>query len=469
MAESQNTEWKESWRDEYLKWICGFANAQGGKIYIGINDDGQVIGLNNSKSLLEEIPNKIVTTLGIVADVNLLSAEGKEYIEICVPKSNMPIAYRGVYHYRSGSTKQELKGAALHEFLMKKLGLTWDDVVSERATLDDIDPEAVMYFQRMSVAHNRMAAESITDDIAVVLDNLNLLDDGKLKNAAILLFGKNPGKFVTSCDFRIGRFIKDDSDLIFQDVIEGDLIRMADRVVNILRSKYLISPIHYEGLQRIEPLEIPEDSLREAIFNSIIHKLYTGVHTQMKVWNDKIELWNDGGLPFDMTIESLMLDHSSKPRNPNIAAVFYKAGFIESWGRGITKIRNGFLSAGLPEPLFEESCGGIRVTMYRPQMPGAEKDTEANGTEEAIIEIGGEVDSKENTGGEMDFKEKTGEKTGEKILLLMGKNPSITYEELAKELSMSKSGIGYAVRKLRNEGLVERVGSDKGGTWKVNG
>lgn len=81
MAESQNIEWKESWRDEYLKWICGFANAQGGgKIYIGTRDDGTVIGVSNSKKLLEDIPNKIQNKLGIMADVNLLTEGELDYI-----------------------------------------------------------------------------------------------------------------------------------------------------------------------------------------------------------------------------------------------------------------------------------------------------------------------------------------------------------------------------------------------------
>ncbi|MCD8097901.1 MAG: putative DNA binding domain-containing protein, partial [Lachnospiraceae bacterium] len=217
MKESQNIEWKESWRDEYLKWICGFANAQGGKIYIGMNDAGKVTGLKNSKLLLEELPNKITTNLGIISDVNLFAKGDKDYIEIIVSKSNMPISYRGVYYYRSGSTKQELKGAALQEFLLKKLGLTWDDTLSERATFDDIDAEAVMYFQKMAVSNHRMSEESVTDDIYTVLDNLNLIgENGKLKIAAVLLFGKNPGRYVPSCDFRIGRFIKDNTDLVFK-------------------------------------------------------------------------------------------------------------------------------------------------------------------------------------------------------------------------------------------------------------
>ena len=95
LSESQNIEYKESWRDEYLKWICGFANAHGGLIYIGVNDNKEVIGLPDAKKLMEDIPNKIVNYLGIVEDVNLLAEDDKEYIEIDVAPSNMPIAYKG--------------------------------------------------------------------------------------------------------------------------------------------------------------------------------------------------------------------------------------------------------------------------------------------------------------------------------------------------------------------------------------
>ena len=111
--ESQNTEYKESWNDKYLEWICGFANAQGGKIFLGVNDAHEVVGLQDSKRLMEDIPNKIVTHLGIVADVDLHKADDLDYIEIQVEPNSVPISYRGHYHYRSGSTKQELKGVAV--------------------------------------------------------------------------------------------------------------------------------------------------------------------------------------------------------------------------------------------------------------------------------------------------------------------------------------------------------------------
>jgi len=108
--ESHNTEWKQKWRDEYLKWLCGFANADGGILYIGMDDSGKAVGVSNAEKLLEDIPNKARDVLGIIPSVNLIEKDGKELLEIVVEASSYPINYKGGYHYRSGSTKQELKG-----------------------------------------------------------------------------------------------------------------------------------------------------------------------------------------------------------------------------------------------------------------------------------------------------------------------------------------------------------------------
>ena len=139
MSESQNVEWKESWRDEYLKWICGFANAQGGKIYIGTNDD-----------------DKVRDVLGIIVDVNLLSKDGKDYIEICVNSNSYPVNYKGEYHYRSGSTKQQLKGQALNQFLLQKTGITWDSVPIQGVTIQDLRNDSFDIFREQAVFLNRI-------------------------------------------------------------------------------------------------------------------------------------------------------------------------------------------------------------------------------------------------------------------------------------------------------------------------
>lgn len=156
MPEDQTIEWKESWRDEYLKWISGFANASGGKLIIGKLDNGVPIGVKNSKSLLEDIPNKIQNHLGLVCDVNLIIEDSFELIEIDVKPYSIAVCYQGKYYYRTGSTKQELKGSALNDFLLKKSGKTWDDVIETRATIDDIDKTAIEAFKKAAVKSKRM-------------------------------------------------------------------------------------------------------------------------------------------------------------------------------------------------------------------------------------------------------------------------------------------------------------------------
>ncbi len=444
MEENQNIDYKRIWKDEYLQWICGFANAQGGKLYIGIDDDQNIVGLKNINRLLEDIPNKIVTTLGIVCDVNLLEKDNLQYLEIVVKPSNMPIAYKGEYHYRSGATKQQLKGVALQQFIMKKMGLSWDDVEMENLTIDEIDRESIDYFINKGVFNKRLSFDSKEASTETILENLGLLTaEGKLKSAAILLFGKHPQAYFTGVEFRIGRFVNDESDLIIQDSIEGNLIQMADKVVEVLKSKYLISPIHYEGMVRVEPLEIPEEGLREILYNAICHKDYAGVHIQMKVYNDHITLWNDGPLPegFDMNV--LMREHASRPRNKNIASTFFKAGFIEAWGRGIKKIQDSFAQAKLPMPTIENRDGGVLVTIQRSKLFSGLYNLEPQNEPQKLTQ------------------------RQEALLELCKNEITISRQELANKLNISLATVKRDLSKLRVKGVLVYAGSSKDGHWEV--
>jgi ATP-dependent DNA helicase RecG len=365
-AETQNVEYKLSWRDEYLKWICGFANAQGGKIFIGVSDYGEIAGVDDYKRLMDDIPNKAVNHLGIVVDANLHIQEGIHYIEIIVPVSNVPLAYHGVYHYRSGSTKQELKGAPLQNFLLNKMGLSWERQPVPGANLDDIDQEVIKSFVQKAATKQRISGSAVNTHTLTFLKNLDLINEnGELLMAAVLLFGKRPKKYVPSAYFKIGRFGKSDSDLKFQDVVEGNILDMADKIIEILDTKYLIRPISYKGLQRIEGLEYPEAALREAILNAIIHKDYSGTTVFLSVYDDRLIIWNPGELPSSLTIDLLKEKHSSQPRNRLIADVFFMAGYIESWGRGINIMMNACEEYGLPEPIIAEEQGGVSVSFLK--------------------------------------------------------------------------------------------------------
>ncbi|MDR0309392.1 MAG: putative DNA binding domain-containing protein, partial [Candidatus Methanoplasma sp.] len=364
MPEQQNVEYKSSWHDDYLEWVCGFANSQGGHIYIGKDDDGNVIGLKNYKELMDKIPNKIKNSMGISAEVNLLDEGEKKYIEIVVAPYSVAISLRGRYYYRSGSVKQELTGAALTEFLLKRSGITWDEVIEPRASFADIDEESFRRYLIMAKEKERLP---IVDNLTTeeIFEKLRLTENGELKRAALILFGKDPGRFYTSAYVKIGRFVKDDTDIRFQDVEEGNIIVLLREVLSRLNHKYLTRPIEFEGILRLDGYEYPLPALREILLNALIHRSYAGSFVQIRVYDDKMTVWNDGGLPEGITPESLWRTHKSKPRNKLIAEVCFMGGLIDSWGRGTTKIIDACREAKLPDPELKEDFGGFMVTLFK--------------------------------------------------------------------------------------------------------
>lgn len=271
MPESQNIEYKANWRDEYLKWICGFANASGGKLYIGVDDKGKVAGIDNHNKLLEDLPNKFRDILGVYAEVNLHEEKDKHYLEIIVPRYDVPISVRGKYYVRTGSTLQELKGPALNEFILKRTGRTWDDIPEQRASINDIDESSIKQFLKDAWIVKRINVE---DDVSIsdLLEKLRLFEDGHLKRAAIVLFGKDPGKFYPNMAVKIGKFGDTDADLKFHEVAEGNLIQLKDQIGELLNAKFFIHPIDFMGMQRVELDEYPIAAVREMIFNALVHR-----------------------------------------------------------------------------------------------------------------------------------------------------------------------------------------------------
>ena len=352
MPETQNIECKSKWRDEYLKWICGFANAKGGKIYIGKDDKGNVVGIENAKKLLEDIPNKAKDILGVIVDVNLHTTAKGDYLEIIVDEYPYPVNYKGQYHYRSGSTKQELKGAALDKFMLQKKGKKWDGVPVPNVSVADLKQETFDFFRKQAFKSKRIEEEVLTDSNVHLIENLQLKENDFLKRAAILLFHPNPENFVTGAYIKID-FFESDSELIYQDEIHGNLFEQVEKTIDLLFTKYIKAIISYEGIHRIETYEYPKEALREALLNAIAHKDYSsGIPIQISVYKDKIMFWNDGQLPENWTVENLIKKHSSKPYNPDIANAFFRIGYIESWGRGTIKIIEKCKEAGLPEPKY---------------------------------------------------------------------------------------------------------------------
>lgn len=228
MAEKQNIEWKAKWKDEYLAWLCGFANAQGGRLFIGMNDSGEVVGLQNSHKLLEDLPNKIRDAMGIIVDINLVETDGKEYIEIKVPPYPVAISCKGAYYYRSGSTNQRLSGPELESFILRRRGVTWDSVPLPAFTAEDIDDGVVKRFKKWAAKKGRIDASVLDEPKEVLMEKLHLTHADYFTNAAMLLFSSDPEKWQLGAFTKIGYF-ESDADLLYQDEIHGSLLDQIDK------------------------------------------------------------------------------------------------------------------------------------------------------------------------------------------------------------------------------------------------
>ena len=325
-TESQNIEFKESWRDEYQKWICGFANAQGGILYVGVKDNGEVCGVQDAKKLMEDIPNKVRDMMGILVDVNLKEKDEKQYLEIVTEAYPYPISFRGKYYQRSGVTNQELKGAALDRFMLRKQGKTWDGVPVPYLKAEDLDNATFDLFRKYAKRSGRMEETDLMDDNHGLLEKLRLYEGSYLKRAAALLFHPDPEQYVTGAFVKVG---------FFREGMDLEIVKLMD----LLCTKYMKAIITYEGLQRIETLPMPREALREALLNACINKDYAEPSPiQIRVYENKLEIINGGVLPEGWTVETLLSSHRSMPYNPDIANTFFRAGEIEAWGRGIERI-----------------------------------------------------------------------------------------------------------------------------------
>ncbi|RLC35486.1 MAG: transcriptional regulator [Candidatus Nealsonbacteria bacterium] len=361
MREEQDIEFKKEWRNEHLKTIAGFANTEGGVMYIGIDDNGRTVALSNIKKLLEDIPNTIRNKLQITPSVKIEEKDGREVIEITVNSSDFPIFLDGKIYIRSGSTTQEVKGSELTNFLLEKTGKTWDSLTVD-ATFDDLDLETFEYFKGLAI--DRLP-EIKNASYKTIFKNLELItNDEKLTRALILLFVKKPQTFFITAQGRAGRF-KTPTEILDTVIADGNLFKQLDTLMDAIK-KHLNVKFEIKGIERKDVWDYPLEALREAVINALIHKDYLSTaEIQIKIYDDRLWIWNPGKLPKQLTIESLKTEHSSFPKNPLIASVFYYAGFIERWGSGIKRMIDLCKAQKLPEPEFKEEFGGISVYFHK--------------------------------------------------------------------------------------------------------
>ena len=209
--EDKYTEFKEEFSESTLKTICAFANTEGGKVFIGIRDDGSVKGVDIDNKKLREITERIVTKLGIHPKILIKKLEEKQILEISVEKSNVPISYEGKYYERVGNTTREMSPERLKDFFLKTQN--WDALTLENANFEEIDEESVRKFINSARARGRLTIFDESSDIKTIFEHLKLSINGKLTNGAIILFGKDPQKYFLNAVLRVVR-LKNEATII---------------------------------------------------------------------------------------------------------------------------------------------------------------------------------------------------------------------------------------------------------------
>ena len=362
-SESQNVEYKRIWRDDYLRWICGYANAEGGIIWLGIEDDKAVYGIENTKKLMEDIPNKIRDTMGIVADVALLHKEGKDVIRIKVKKSVLPVCYHGEYHYRTGSVKMQLTGSALTEFLLSKCGQDWDASPTFGGYKKDryaFSTLSARYLKERKIKLEDADFESFGLAFA----------DGRLTNAGVLFADDCPlyhsRVFCTrwnGCDMAAGVMDAKDNQEYSGGILA--ILKYAEDFVRV-NSRHAW---HKLARSRVEFVEYPERAVHEALVNAFIHRDYlvTGSEVHVDMFDDRLEITSPGGMPGERKIEDFDVHNiPSIRRNPLLADMCERLRIMERRGSGFKKIFEDYskiyANLGNRLPILESHEAYFRIT-----------------------------------------------------------------------------------------------------------
>lgn len=327
---------------------------------------------------------------------------------------------------------------------MDKTGLKWDAATIANVCVEDLDQESFDIFRREALRSGRMTKEDLEISNAELLEKLDLIAEGKLKRAAALCFYRRPEKVSAGCYVKIGKF--EGSEILYQDEVHGSLLIIADRVIDLVYLKYLKAAISYHKETRVETYPFAREAIREAVFNAIIHCNWAeNVPVQIRIENDVMYVSNCSMLPFGWTAETLLGSHASKPYNPDIARVFYRAGYIENWGRGIQKIRDACKAHGAEEPEYIVHGGDIMVKFKALQSAIVTDPKVSNVTKDVTKDVTME----------------------EAILGLIRENKAITTFEMAEFLSVTRRTIQRNLDTLRDKGIIVRKGGRRYGYWEI--
>lgn len=361
MVEGQKIEFKKSFADEdkILRTVCAFTNTKGGKIYIGINDNNKVVGASIGRNTLENFGRKIYETINppVNANIEEIKKDSKSVVVITIPESEYkPHFYKGVAYKRVGKIIKQMDATEIRNLIKNELSYEtlFDSVVNQRALIKDVDEKSLKKFVKK--VGKKYASKKHA------LSNLKLLKNKKPLNAAILFFGVEPPLLIPMYGVKCAVF-KNNEIKAMKDFTKN-IFMVVDNVVDYILQQ-CPKKLSFKRAAREEELILPEEAVREAVINSLIHRDYSfpsAVH--VIITNEKITIKNPGMLPSEIKKEDLYGPHSSKPRNPTLAQLAHMVGYIEHWGTGTLRIISSMRKAGLDDPVFEEKNGFFAVHLH---------------------------------------------------------------------------------------------------------
>jgi ATP-dependent DNA helicase RecG len=365
VVETDQIENKQSlneWR-EIVETIAAFATSGGGIVHVGVGATGERVGVQIGQRSLENLADQIKanTEPPQYPSMTLEGEETSAIITLRVEESPVkPVWAFGRPFKRVGRTNQRLSPEETHRLWEITTGRTWDALPCAELCLEHLDRGAVEDFLRKSGQDPRGSTES-------VLQNLGLMTAEGLTNGAALLFAQNPQRFVVGSQVKCGRFLGLTSvQFLDEQTLDGTVMSQVDRAMAFV-TRNTRQGIRFTGRPEREIVpEYPTEAVREAITNAVCHRDYAASGTvQVRIYDDRLEVWNPGTLPMGLTVEQLYREHTSRPRNRLVAGAFYRARLIEHWGTGTVRMARECEAAGLPRPEFITEVSSFFIVRFR--------------------------------------------------------------------------------------------------------
>ena len=449
--ESETVEFKQSFQAEVIETLVAFANTKGGSVYIGLLDDGTVKGAEISQETVVQWINEVKTKTSptLIPDGEVIEVNGKTVVVLKLQEYPIkPVSFRGKYYKRVKNSNHLLSTTEVVNMHLQTFNTSWDAYPDLQHSLEDLSFEKI----QNAIDIKKTTQNFPQDDPLSFLYKCGLVRDEKITNAAFLLFHKEDSYLST---VELGRF---QTEILIKDTArsKSDVLTQIDQIIDFVRKHINLEVIITGQPQNTQKWQYPMEAIREIVINMVLHRDYrSSSDSIVKVFDDHIEFYNPGRLPDNITIEDLISNkYRSTPRNKMMADFLKDIGIIEKYGTGIKRIIDYCIKAGLPKPSFTNISDGFMVTVYSSQTRERSVVSEFN----TPFVKGSEKSS-----------EKGSEKSSEKIINELINNKNITISDLSSKLGISTRAIEKQLDKLKQKGMIRRVGPAKGGHWEITG